>query len=237
MHNLESPSEIVPEIIKILNPSSIVDFGCGIGTFLNVFKKAGVTNVLGLDGKWVNKELLYKYISKKEFIEVDLEKPIKLENKFDLAISLEVAEHLSEASAKTFVSNLVSSSNRVVFSAAIPNQGGQNHINEQPLSYWEGLFIEHGYELHDCLRPILWNNEKVFSWYKQNIVLFAPIGDLKFNTELISFPRDIVHPELLAIRATDSYKINNPTIGLGIKLLLKSILGDKVINQFRKQED
>ena len=135
MHNLESPSEIVPIISDLIKPKSVVDFGCGIGTFLHVFKNNNITEVLGLDGKWVNKDLLHKYISPSEFKEVNLEESVSLEKKYDLAISLEVAEHLSEKAAKIFVKNLVNAADKVIFSAAIPNQGGQNHINEQPLTY------------------------------------------------------------------------------------------------------
>lgn len=234
MHNLESPSQIVPVILEIIKPKSVVDFGCGIGTFLHVFKKNGVSEVMGLDGKWVNKELLHKYISESEFKEVNLEESISLEKKYDLAISLEVAEHLSEKSAITFVKNLARCADKVVFSAAIPNQGGQNHINEQPLTYWEKLFNDEGYEMIDCLRPIFWDNTKVFSWYKQNMVLFVRKGVSQEIPKTTSFPKNIVHPELLEIRAADSIRINNPSIGLSLKLLIKSILGEKVIKLFRK---
>ena len=88
VHNLESPNQIVPEIIKLLAPKSVVDVGCGIGTFLNVFKKNHVQDVLGIDGSWVNRDLLHKHISEEEFKECNLEEPIQLEKKYDLALSL-----------------------------------------------------------------------------------------------------------------------------------------------------
>lgn len=233
MHNLESPKQIVPEIIKLLEPKSVVDVGCGIGTFLHVFKEHQVGEVLGLDGSWVDKELLNKHISEKQFKECNLEEEITLNKKYDLAISLEVAEHLSEKSAKTFVKNLVNASDKVLFSAAIPLQGGQNHINEQWLSYWEALFAEHNYILHDVIRPILWNNEKVFCWYKQNMVLFGP-KEIDFKVEVEYCPiRDIVHPELFTMKAEFADQINNPSFGTGAKVFAKSIIGPSNLKKIR----
>ena len=97
LHNSKSPMTIVGELLSLIpKPNSVVDFGCGIGTFVRAFKNVGVKDVLGLDGKWVDEDLLYKYIKPSEFKKVNLEKKVKLDKKYDLAISLEVAEHLME---------------------------------------------------------------------------------------------------------------------------------------------
>lgn len=142
VHNLKDPEIIVPKILEIINPKSVVDIGCGIGTFLNVFNRYGINNLMGLDGHWVDKSLLLKNIKANQFREIDLEKEFSLEQKYDLVVSLEVAEHLSKASASNFVKNLVNAGEVILFSAAIPNQGGQNHLNEQPISYWNHLFFK-----------------------------------------------------------------------------------------------
>ena len=200
-HNLTAPREIVPEILKLLEIKSVVDIGCGIGTFLHCFKENGIEEVLGIDGKWVNKNLLYKYISPQEFKEVDLEENFDLIKKYDLAISLEVAEHLSEKSADIFIRNLISAGKVILFAAAIPLQGGQNHINEQWLTYWEKKFLKYDYVIHDILRPIFWDNPNIFTWYKQNMVLVTP-RNFKFDTEPIYNPlRNIVHYDLYMNKA------------------------------------
>ncbi len=192
-HNLISPRIIVPEIMRLLSPKSVVDIGCGTGTFLNVFKSLGVTDILGIDGAWVNKNLLYENITPGEFLEYDLESKITLNKKYDLVLSLEVAEHLSYKSANLFVKSLVNAGKMIVFSAAIPYQGGQNHINEQWLTYWEEKFAKHNYVIHDILRPIFWDNPDVFFWYKQNMVLLAP-KELELHFAEQSVPmRNIVH--------------------------------------------
>lgn len=200
VHNLKDPDIIVPEVIKLINPKSVVDIGCGLGTFLNVFKRLGVSEVLGIDGYWVNKDLLFKYIEPKEFLEWDLEKNIKLDKKYDLVLSLEVAEHLSKDSADIFVQNLVNSGTVILFSAAIPNQGGQNHINEQWLTYWEEKFAKHNYVVHDIIRPIFWDNPEVFWWYRQNMILVTPENFKIGATEKVVPMRNIVHHELFQLK-------------------------------------
>ncbi len=233
-HNLKDPNIIVPEVIKLLNPNSVVDIGCGLGTFLNVFKRLGVSDILGIDGAWVNKNLLYKYINPNEFLEWNLEKEIKLDKKYDLVLSIEVAEHISAESSDIFIQNLVNSGKMILFSAAIPNQGGQNHINEQWLTYWEDKFSNHNLVIHDIFRPIFWNNPELKWWYKQNLVLIAP-KNFKLNSIKESIPmRNIIHYELFnkkfKIRDDNAEQLDNITKGKEkpaqyIKWLILSIFG------------
>lgn len=225
-HNLTAPSEIVPEIIKLLNPKSVIDIGCGIGTFLYCFKNAGVKTVLGIDGAWTNKELLYKYLEKEEFQESDLEVELTIDRKFDIALSLEVAEHISPLAADVFVKNLITAGNVVVFSAAIPFQGGQNHVNEQWLTYWEEKFSKHGYLLYDIFRPLFWDNPHIFWWYKQNMVLFAPPGLTFWSQPKYNNLKNVVHYDLFDLVAK---KLNSTIHGKlspmsHFKLFVKSIL-------------
>lgn len=246
IHNLKDPDIIVPEIIKLLNPKSVVDIGCGLGTFLNVFKRLGVNDILGIDGPWVNKDLLHKYIDPKYFKEFDLEKEIKLDKKYDLVISIEVAEHLKKDSADMFVQNLVNSGNLILFSAAIPNQGGQNHINEQWLTYWEEKFAKHNYVIHDIIRPIFWDNSEIFWWYKQNMVLITPESfELKSSNKVVPM-RNIVHYELFEKKTTSLNNALNKTQenlkkilrgertnSFYIKLLLYSLFGFDFIQKIK----
>lgn len=197
LHNLIAPKEIVPIVNEIVKPRSVLDVGCGLGTFLKVFKDSGLKEIQGIDGIWCNKELLFKNINPQEFQEVDLEKKINLKRKFDLVICLEVAEHLSPIRAESFVEDLTNHGDTILFSAAIPFQGGVNHLNEQWQSYWVKKFQDRGYTLYDVLRPIFWDNKNVFSYYKQNMMLFSKI-DLAIDFK--KFPEnkiiDLVHPDM-----------------------------------------
>ena len=183
---------------KELTFDSVIDFGCGVGSWLAAAKSIGVNNVIGTDGDYVPTSKLM--ISRDEFFSNNLAEldSIKLpQKKFDLAMSLEVAEHLDESNASLFVKKLTSYSDLVLFSAAIPYQGGHGHINENWLSYWEKKFNDSGYTAVDLIRPEIWNQQGICWWYRQNIILFIKNDSLKklpVGTS-INRPLDLVHPE------------------------------------------
>ena len=193
VHNTNSAKELVPLFINWLKPSSVVDVGCGIGTWLSVFQDFGVKDIVGIDGEYVSKRLLF--FDENKFISHDLTKPLNLGRKFDLVVSLEVAEHLPESSADMFIELLTSLGDVVIFSAAIPNQGGQNHLNEQWPTYWQGKFNQHRFNLYDCIRPIIWLNESIDCWYRQNMLLAVREG-VQVPIPKTHSISHIVHPEL-----------------------------------------
>ena len=203
MHNMIAPRLIVKKLLEFYKPNSVIDFGCGLGTFLKAFKEEGVNEVLGLDGPWVNKKLLNDFLTVDEFIEVDLEQDIKLNKKYDLVISLEVAEHLNESKASIFVNNLVNAGDVILFSAAVPYQGGQNHINEQWVEYWQNKFKRHNYRFYDVLRRSLWNEQDIKWWYKQNMFLVVSedmemmLKDINKDEEIIN----LIHPEHFELKS------------------------------------
>ena len=198
--SLSSAKEIVPIVMERLGrPNSVLDLGCGRGAWLSVFREHGTDKITGVDGNYVNKEKLL--IEKKDFIGYDLQKPLNLEKKYDLAMSVEVAEHIPAEYANIFVQNLCSHSDVVLFSAAIPDQGGRNHVNEQYPSYWAELFGREGYICFDILRPAMWKNKGIQTSYRQNIMLYAR------NTSSAAKrlgggkppeypPLDVIHPDL-----------------------------------------
>ena len=200
IHNFVAAEEIVPYLMNLLNPKSVVDVGCGTGTWLKVFSDYGVNDFLGIDGDYVDRKKLK--IKSESFTEFDLEKHYNSDKKFDLAISLEVAEHLKEESADIFIKTLTNLSDIVIFSAAIPNQGGQNHLNEQEPLYWISKFKNEGFDCLDVLRPIFWENNKVDCWYRQNSFLFTKNEVLKNKLEdFVTFNNfHLVHPDLLKIK-------------------------------------
>lgn len=193
---------ILESVLSIYSAKSAIDFGCGVGTFLKVFKELtqGTNDTLGLDGDYVNRK--YLAIDSNEFKAVDLRESIVLDRRFDLAISMEVAEHLPESRAKGFVKDLCNAADFVLFSAAGYLQGGDGHINEQRLSYWVKLFREEGYILIDTIRPAIWDDKRIPAWYRQNTVCFYRQGIVKpcipdQPLQVI----DIVHPDLFEVKA------------------------------------
>lgn len=197
---------LIPYILERLNCRTVVDFGCGVGECLNVVKQcAGIEKVMGIDGEWVRE---YLEIAQEEFFGCDLTQEIDLKEKYDLAICLEVAEHLPEKSARTFISNLVRHADVILFSAAIPYQGGMYHVNEQYPSYWKKIFSELDFLMCDCIRSRFWNEERINGYYRQNIFIYCKsnlqheILEKFKNEEEIT---DIIHPCYWKIRNTFSY--------------------------------
>tara|TARA_B100001175_G_C19480100_1_gene626600 strand:+ start:872 stop:1648 length:777 start_codon:yes stop_codon:yes gene_type:complete len=200
-HEHTYSAQIILNIIfRYHRPRSIIDVGCGSGSWLSVADKMGVEKLTGIEADWLKPEML---ITKKiDLFTYDVSEPLPSISKNDLAISLEVAEHLSESRSEGFINDLCSLADIVLFSAAIPYQGGDNHINEQWQSYWSNLFSKNNYEVRDIIRPIIWNNRKVKSWYRQNCLLFV---NKKIQSLIMppnhKNPIDLVHPKIF---------INNP---------------------------
>lgn len=162
-------------MISVLNPQlqpgSVVDFGCGRGLWLAEWSRNGASDIIGIDGDYVERDRLS--IPEDRFKAYDLTKPIDLGRKFDLCMSLEVAEHLAPQASEVFVETLVRHSDCVMFSAAVPGQGGEFHINERPLEFWRGLFKRQGYHAYDFVRPAINSNLDVEPWYRYNTILYA----------------------------------------------------------------
>ncbi len=194
VHNLKSPDIVVPVLVDFFKPTSVLDVGCGIGTWLHSFRKNGVKNIFGVDGDFVDRELLKEHIKENEFAGIDLKDAFNLKRKFDLVVCLEVAEHLPPESAETFIHSLCQHGDLIVFSAAIPGQGGQNHLNEQWVDYWAEIFRKNGYSLYDMLRPVFWNDSRIDYWYKQNMVVFSK-KPLWVHVPTTTIHR-LVHPDL-----------------------------------------
>jgi SAM-dependent methyltransferase len=167
----KSARVIVPIIQAALHPSSVVDFGCGRGAWLEVWKANGAIEVTGVDGDYVDQADLA--IDNAEFQAHNLTDTIDLQRRFDLAESLEVAEHLPATRARAFVADLCRHSDIVLFGAAPPGQGGEYHINEQPYDYWRAFFEGLGYEPFDFIRPRVAGERDVAPWYRYNTLLYV----------------------------------------------------------------
>jgi SAM-dependent methyltransferase len=164
-----SATVILPLVFSIIAPRSVVDVGCGTGTWLRVVEELGVHDYFGYDGAHVPQ----LRIARERFAAADLSQPLHAARRFDLAISCEVAEHLPSSAATSFVATLCSLSDVVLFSAAIPGQGGVHHINEQWPEYWQARFRENGYSAYDCIRLRVWGDDRVEWWYRQNAILYV----------------------------------------------------------------
>lgn len=236
--SFKSALEVVPILISLFKPVSVLDVGCGIGTWLRVFADYGVEDIRGVDGDYVNRSQMM--IPEDVFMPFNLSEPLRLNRKFDLALSLEVAEHLPEEKADTIVETLVSHAPVILFSASIPFQGGTNHINEQWQSYWAKKFISKGYLPSKYLRDKIWYLSNIEPWYKQNIMLYIDINYIdhvsdKINIEANTSILDVVHPEFYE-KYANPRKLKTGILRIvfsGLPRLLKQILYKQIGNKIQ----
>lgn len=217
LFSVNAPRAVLPYVFSLVRPATVVDIGCGIGTWTSVARELGCQQVKGLDGAHVPKA--QRLIADEEFVATDLT-DFKSPGRFDLAICLEVAEHLPETSADGFVANLCASTDVILFAAAIPMQGGQGHINEQWPIYWQQKFASHDFIMLDLLRDRFWQDTQVEWWYRQNMFLVC-----RRNHALAAAGKEFdgncfVHPELFTAKARGLAKRSRR-----VARLLRSIFG------------
>jgi SAM-dependent methyltransferase len=202
-----SAEGIVPFICELVRPKSVVDIGCGTGDWLAAFVRRGVPDILGVDGEHIPRANLQ--IAPEQFVPWDLEIPFSATRTFDLAVSVEVGEHLSSDVAERYVQSLTELAPVVLFSAAIPGQQGELHINEQWPQYWADHFAERAYHAVDCIRSRFWDRDEIDWWYRQNAVLYVrddvvetvrqrlrDLGNVDAADSVDDHVTSLVHPEL-----------------------------------------
>ncbi len=233
-HNTQAAEAFLPLLFAEIGvPQSVVDIGCGTGTWLSICQEKGVKRVLGIDGS--NVDVTQLHIDPLNFRAMNLTQPVGLDETFELAICLEVAEHLPETSADVLVDSLCGLSDTLLFSAALPQQGGQNHINEQDFDYWREKFNHRGYIWKDVFRSAIWNDSRIDSWYRQNMFLIVKSGESPVVQEPIPA---YYHPEFYldkALRYEKTLRSNQRIVNGNISILSAlKILAKSVVYSFNK---
>jgi SAM-dependent methyltransferase len=203
-----SAAVVVPLVNDLVRPKSVLDVGCGVGTWLSEWANQGITDFLGLDGDYVDRAALQ--VSSDNFRSTDLRSPFSLGRQFDLVESLEVAEHLEESRADAFVQSLANHADTILFSAAIPGQGGRHHVNEQWPSYWIEKFSRRGLHVYDVIRPVIWTDRRIDHWYRQNVLLFSK--NIEFDADETRI--DVVHPDYWEARINGPLSLRQCISGL-----------------------
>lgn len=225
---IDSAKAVVPMVLKLVAPSSIVDLGCGIGIWLAEFKRQGVTDILGVDGPHIQVDQLH--VHPNEFLAADLAQPLKLNRRFDLAMSLEVGEHLEPEQADQLVKSLTDLAPVVLFSAAIPYQGGEHHVNEQWPAYWVERFAARDYIAADPFRRLLWSRSDVDWWYAQNLFLFVRRDQVDDYPSIAAWKVDPAEiPTYVHPRNYLQLAWQNRVLSVAVDLVAETHLGDQII--------
>lgn len=194
LHTAEGPSAALRALFATARPASLIDVGCGTGTWLRAASELGITDYVGIDGvRLRNDQLLFPY---ERFVYQDLTAPWKIGRRFAAALCLEVAEHLDAVHAPSLIDSLVAHADTIYFSAACPGQLGQHHVNCQWPSFWQQLFNDRGYMCSDDARWLIWNDRTIEPWYRQNLFVASRATDNSAGQER-RIPA-VIHPDLLS---------------------------------------
>lgn len=211
-----SAQKILPIVNSLIQPKSVLDVGCGVGHWLKVcLDELAIEDIQGIEGPYVKDEFIS--IPIQNLLKADLKKEINLNRKFDLVMSMEVAEHIPEEFADTFVKTLTNHGDFILFSAAIKGQLGTYHINEQMPEYWASKFEAHNYIAVDIVRPRIWNDKEIAYWYRQNTILFVKENVLNNFSQLaeiakITDPNFLtrIHPEKYFAYVDEHKQLKSP---------------------------
>ena len=173
--NVPIAKKLVELIMRFFTPQSVVDVGCGNAEFLAEFKKENIL-IKGYEG---SRHALENSLVDRKFIEqFDLRNKIISQRRYDLALCLEVAEHIDKKFSRILVDSLTVLADTIIFTAAPPGQGGHFHINEQPKEFWIEKFQAKGFtyevQISQKIRDEARKNN-ILSWYSDNFMVFRKI--------------------------------------------------------------
>jgi len=161
-----------------LKPASVIDWGCGCGFILEKLLGHGISDLIGIEGSAEVKPFIPESLKDKIIIADAL---LYNSGVYDLAISIEVAEHISEKDAGKFVNVVCSSASTWVWwTSAVPGQKGTGHVNCRDICYWISIFKDVGlfepdWEMVYTLKSAMLVNHNLclgFPWLRDNLILF-----------------------------------------------------------------
>jgi SAM-dependent methyltransferase len=174
-----SAEAMADAIIAAFSPSTVIDVGCGSGNLLLALKIRGVR---GVGYEYSAAALALCRQRALDVRRLDIERDPMPSGRADVVISTEVAEHLPESCADRFVDLLTGLADNVVLTAALPGQGGTDHVNEQPNEYWIAKFAGRGLFLDEMITSLwrrTWPERGVIANLSTNVLVFRRTGETR----------------------------------------------------------
>jgi len=191
-HSVVGAHAALSKIFVDIRPDSLMDVGCGTGTWLKAANQLGVFDLHGIDAI----DIFSTECPQASFSKLDLTKSFNLGRRYGVVLCLEVAEHLNVEYASVLVQSLVTHAPRVIFSAACPGQPGQQHVNCQWPDYWQALFNKHGFVCDDSIRWLIWRDKQIEPWYRQNVFSAVHAPTIAGQEPRIA---PVIHPDMLPV--------------------------------------
>jgi len=171
--------ELISETIyRTLNPKSVIDVGCGVGAYLYYLNKHGV-EIEGIEGSNAAFKALMAPQNVVRKLDLRLISSYKPKRKYDLAMCIEVLEHINPKHADMVLDFLCEASDTILISAASPGQGGRYHMNEQTSEYWISKMKKRGYNLDlsttSEIKKEIAGKIKVVTWIPKNLLIFRRV--------------------------------------------------------------
>jgi len=171
--------DIGRNIVSMFQPKSILDLGCGIGSYLEGALEGGCKDLYGIE---LNYDKAKKYITKNISFYIksgDITKELNLKKKFDCVLSIEVAEHVEMSQVSFFINNIIRYAEKyILFTAAPPGQPGRGHINLKKKNFWIKYIEDKGVTYKDeivqqCVKA--WSDFNTPLYILQNLMVFESL--------------------------------------------------------------
>jgi hypothetical protein len=163
--------DLIKEFVNEFSVTSVVDLGCGMGYQLDyIIDDLKLTNSLGIEG---HPYAVENNLQKNNVILHDFcSGPCNCVNgkQFDLAWSSEFLEHIPEKDLPNVI-HIFKKSKFLMFTCAVPGQGGHHHVNCQNSDYWINTLKNNGFTfLSD--KTIKYRNIAKYPYFKETGLIF-----------------------------------------------------------------
>lgn len=152
---------------KTQKASTVLDLGCGLGTYVQVLRRAGI-RADGVDGNPHTAELSGGLCS---VVDLTLQQDL---GRYDWVLSLEVGEHIPAEFQEAFLDNVTHHAEKgVILSWAIPGQGGRGHVNCRENGWVVSSMAVRGFLYNWDTSHLLRSFSSSCPWFSHTLMVFT----------------------------------------------------------------